>query len=529
MKRASVILALAAAVLATPAPGATVGRFHARHGDTCTARIVAPGEFDEYIVDVARGARLTVRLGTASPGSCRPITGILDGDYVPVPVSATSARSVSLGVPAQRSAELRVLVTGQNGSVGGYRVTTLLRPGRRFAQKGKARKSDADTEAQRTLVFGAYPGYTFRVSASSKGGTPATVAAVTGPSGEEIAPVAAKRRPGKAAALEYTVTEFGDHRVALDVPADVRSWRVSVTLSGRLPQGSDHDLREDDVRPAPIKLIPSASVPLVQAAGEHGGPNSFGMTAQGGRPVAVFADSRTGACVRATAEQTSTPSTYELRCANGYLAEIEDAAADEDGLLRGFTAPLLRDPIGSGSAVLENITYDALGWPTGWTETRRYSASGTTHTLTFSELEHYTGIDHLPVRPDSDRNSGYLALDQAITPGTTFTEFFEPPSFDFGAAGVQPGDVLRFVRDPADLKGKQGAIVARNVRDMLIVAKTQTELTLAEPLVAEAPPPGTRFQYFVARRSSYVRSYTVTHVGPDGRTTVLHDAGGRVR
>jgi hypothetical protein len=270
-------------------------------------------------------------------------------------------------------------------------------------------------------------------------------------------------------------------------------------------------------------------VPLVQVVGERGGPNAFGVTALGGRPVAVFADSRTGSCVRATTEQTSTPSTYELRCANGYLALVEDAQLAEDGFLRGFSIPLMRDPIGSGSAVLSGITYDAFGRPTGWTETRRYAASGTTHTLALDGIERYTGIDQNLIRPDFERNSGFLALGQPIAAGTTFTEFFEPPAIDFTGSGAQAGDVLRFVSDVRDLKGKQGAIVARNVRDIVILTSAQTELTLAEPLLAETPPPGTRFQYFVVRLTSFVRSYTVTHTGPDGASTVLHNAGGRIR
>ena len=55
-----------------------------------------------------------------------------------------------------------------------------------------------------------------------------------------------------------------------------------------------------------------------------------------------------------------------------------------------YDAPSIRTPQGSGSATLSDFTYDAQGHPAGWTELRRFAASGRSYELVFSRAEYFS-------------------------------------------------------------------------------------------------------------------------------------------
>jgi hypothetical protein len=173
-----------------------------------------------------------------------------------------------------------------------------------------------------------------------------------------------------------------------------------VRLAGKLPRGATQDHRSEDLpQPAGIAFPSVGRAPLVQVVGEWGGPNeallSATAAAQGapGVPDATFYDggAGTGGCSRAPRGSQSPPERYLLFCADGFFADVSGVERDAQGRVVRFDAPSIRTPQGSGSATLQGFTYDAQGRPTGWTEVRRYDASGRSHELVVSRAEYFSG------------------------------------------------------------------------------------------------------------------------------------------
>jgi hypothetical protein len=179
--------------------------------------------------------------------------------------------------------------------------------------------------------------------------------------------------------------------VTLDVPAGTIKWSASVTLTGSLPAGTTHDFRTQGVPDQPTVIFPSAGqIPIAVVAGETGGPNDCLLTSTSTTPNSSFVGGGFG-CRRDPLEPGECPSRYALSCYDGFYASIESVARDVDGRITGYEAPVVRSPQGTGSASLSGFAYDALGRPTGWTEERRFDASGRTHHLVFTGIEYFAG------------------------------------------------------------------------------------------------------------------------------------------
>jgi hypothetical protein len=519
--------AFALAVLAAVGSAAPVGRMNAGSGDTVLGTIVKPGGFGELVLSAPRGARFGVLLGKAGPGSCKPVGGFLDGNYVPVPAAGRSPSNFTTA-PVTESGVYRLIVTGSNGTVGHFRVKATVKPQKTFALKGKAPKEAGDLPPSRSLVFGAIAGATFTVQVKWKGATPVTLDVVTDPDGVPLtSDLPAKHRKRATTLPGYTAARMGDYRVRVSVPDGTKSYTVTVKLAGKLPPSVDRDNRVQSPTADSVELVPAGSLPLVKIVGERGGPNDFGLAAVGTQPSAVFADRRAGQCLRATTEATAEPSTYELRCTNGYSAEVENAVV-VDGTLPGFDVPRIRSPLGTGSATLSELVFDAAGLPVSWTEVRTYHATGTTHSLRFSAAERYTNFDAGRVIPLRDNQRGRLGPDEAIVASTTFVDLASAPGFD--RANIVAGDVLRFTSVPALLLDDDSQAVVLNVRDVRITSVTdRMTVELEEPLIAETPPAGGHFEYRIVRPTSLLRQYSVEHTDERGVIRTYHDAGGRVR
>jgi hypothetical protein len=186
--------------------------------------------------------------------------------------------------------------------------------------------------------------------------------------------------------------------VKVSVPAGTKRWSVSVRLSGSLPRGTLQDHRATEPPQPPSIRFPSVGrAPLATVEGEDGGPNEALLSATAaaapGVPDATFLDggAGTGGCSRAPRGAESPPDRYLLFCADGFFADVEGVVRDAQGRVAQFESPSIRTPQGSGSASLSGFTYDAQGRPTGWTEVRRYDASGRRHELVFSRAEYFSG------------------------------------------------------------------------------------------------------------------------------------------
>lgn len=509
MRRTLVLIVLAA--LCGSVRAAAVDRFEIEPGDTVISEILRPGEFDEFVLRLPRGSTATLTFGRTGAGNWLPSAALFDSAYSQVPMGPFGSAGIRNLNPLGASGVYRVLATGFDRTVGGFRVRTRVKTGRKFALSGKAK----DPAAPRHLRFGALEGASIAVRIKWRGDQPVTLRHLTGPDG---APLVSDAPAGGSSTsfsqAGFTAPGFGDHLLALDVPEGTRSWSAQVTVDGAFPRGTTRDVR-GQVPPGrdSVSLAPTQFQPVVTVLGEAGGTGDFGMSVFNGRPDADFVSpALTGPCDRTPLELGDQPSRYLLRCRNGYLADIRDVVHGPDGLINGYRVEVARSPAGSGSAVLGGFEYDADLQASAWTETRTYHSTGNTHILAFSDIVRLTRTFNFPIRNDATSGKGLLGPDVAVPAGTSFTD----PDADFVAANVAPGMYLELVTRDNDLKGEGAEAALVNVGQIRIVAVTTTELTLAAPLAAEAPLPGRHFEYRVGVNSFPVISYRLEHTAPDG-------------
>lgn len=377
-------LALAAPVILVSAAEA-FERHELHSGDTALGTLLVARAFNEYTIVAARGSTVSAAITKNGAGSYVPALGFYDDDYAGFPAFQTGPASVRT-LPTL-SAQYRILVGSQGGTVGGYKVKTSIRPGLKFAMAATAAAPVS------TLTFGAYADFDATITIKWKGPAPVTLVSVTGPGGgaltstDTATSTASTFRQGG-----YHATAVGDYVVTVDAPSGTVKWSATVQLSGRLPRGTSYDFRPKAPPETPTVQFPTfGRSPIVTIAGEFGGPNEILLSAVGSVPDASFLDggAGSGGCARAPRDQGVPPTKYLLYCTDGFFADVVGVERDGAGLVTGFDAPSMRTPGGSGSATLSNITHDAQGRATGWTEIRRFDASGRAHELVFSGAQYF--------------------------------------------------------------------------------------------------------------------------------------------
>ncbi len=389
--RSRFALASAALVILAASAGA-FDRHTIEHGDTVLGEVTVGRTFDEYTIRAARGSFLSVSVGKGGGGNLSPALGVYTDDYQGLGLLATGPTSVLVASPTA-SSQYRIIVGGTGSTVGAYRMRVALKPAKSFALAGNT------VSPEKTLTFGAYPGFDATISVRWKGASPVTVASVTGPDGAAVTSTAAPRTTRSSSTQDgFRATSVGDHVVVLDVPDGTVKWSATVKLSGALPRGATHDYRSAVLPDPDAVAFPSAGrTPIVAIVGESGGPNECILSSAGAQPDASFLDggAGTGGCSRAPREPGEFPTKYLLFCVDGFFAELTGveryASGPWQGLIEGYEAPSIRTPQGSGSATLSGFAYDATGRPTGWTEVRRYDATGRAHELVFSNAEYFSG------------------------------------------------------------------------------------------------------------------------------------------
>ena len=382
--RSRFALALAASVTLVSAAEA-FERHALLSGDSALGTVLVPGGFNEFTIVAARGSSLTISLAKSGAGSFVPALGIYNDDYAGVPALPTgpsSARATQLA-----SAQYRILVGGQNGTVGGYKLRATIQPAMAFGMTATAAAPVS------TLTFGAYAGFDATVTIKWKGPAPVTLVSVTGPDGSAV--TSAETPKTTASTFQqrgYHAAAIGDYVVTVDAPAGTVKWSATVQLSGRLPRGTSYDFRTKSPPDVPGVEFPTfGRSPIVAIPGEEGGPNQIVLSAFSSVPDAAFLDggAGSGGCSRAPRDQGLPPTTYLLYCVDGFFADVVGVVRDADGHVTSFDAPSIRTPAGSGSATLSAITQDAQGHATGWTEVRRFDASGRSYELVFSGAQYF--------------------------------------------------------------------------------------------------------------------------------------------
>jgi hypothetical protein len=360
-------------------------------GDVVTGDILVPYTFDEFPIRAVRGSILVLTVSGAAPRPMRPALGLYTDDYAIVPLLGSSPSSAA-SLNALSSADYRIIVGGLGGSVGAYRLKATMKPGTLFTFSG-----GGDVAAPQ-LTFGAYAGFDATVSIRWKGPSAVTLASVVGPDGATLTSAATPRSSRTSFTLGgFRASASGDHVFTLGVPAGTVKWTATVRVAGRLPPGTTRDFRTTPApeRPA-ISFLSFGRFPIAYVVGERGGPNDCALSSAGAVPTAAFLDGGAGAggCSLAIGNAAQPPTAYVLGCNDGFYARVADVERYPEGhewagLVRSYSAPEVRSPQGSGETTLTDIAYDASGRPTGWTETRRFDASGHEHRLEFSEARYF--------------------------------------------------------------------------------------------------------------------------------------------
>jgi len=382
--RSRFALALAASAILVSTAGA-FERHELLPGDSARGTLLVAGTYNEFTMVAARGSWMSLSLAKDGAGSFVPALGIYNDDYAGVPSIPTGPSSAV--APQLPSGQYRILVGGQRGTVGGYKLRASLQPAMKFVA--------AATEAApvSTLTFGAYPDFDATVTIKWKGPAPVTLVSVTGPDGAALTSAATPKTTASTFQQGgYRATAIGDHVVTVDAPSGTVKWSVTVQLSGRLPRGTSRDFRVTSTPVAATVEFPSfGRSPIVRIAGERGGPNDIVLFATGSVPDAAFLDggAGSGGCSRAPRDSGVPPTTYILYCTDGFFADVVDVVRDDAGLITSFAAPSMRSPAGSGSSTLSSITHDAAGHATGWTEIRRFDASGRSYELVVSGAQYF--------------------------------------------------------------------------------------------------------------------------------------------
>ncbi len=407
-----------AALLALAGGAVAFDRYEALPGETFLADTTAPGDVDEYVLELPRDCRVTIAAAGTAPGDWRPALGFFSNGYANLsgqlgfvaPPGAVSGRKATLrssrGVP--ETGRYRVIVqAGDLGgaanafTIGAYRAKVSAIPSRRFTLRVKPN----DTERPTEVDFAAFPGFEASVQVRWRGPEAVTLLSVTDPDGVELTaskPLRSGRAFLKQAGL--TTTALGEYRVALDVPTTTVRWNVVVRLRGRLPRGTQRDVRVEGVPRQPtVRLGVLVTTPAVAIVGERGGANDMALSSarfddgEGGVfgiPAAFGFDAAAHGRFPAVATRDGPgdpPTAYRLAGRNGLLAQIENVVYDAQGVdILSYDAPLVRGPRGAGSARLEAFTYDDDGNAVGWTETRTFDGSGRVHVLVVSRVERFS-------------------------------------------------------------------------------------------------------------------------------------------
>ena len=376
---ARIAAAAVVAAAAAPAAGGVPQRVHAAPGDTVRGDVLFPGDFDEITFDAPRGARVSLSFRRQAPGAWTPYMGILGDLYAPNYSLLVFPTKALIDRPLEASGRHRLIVSGADGSTGGFEVRLALQPAKKFV----APQTGDDTPE--TFTFGAVAGAAVSVAISWKGPAPVTLASIDGPDGPVTSASAPRTTSRSSVQSGFTTTSVGDHVATFVVPEGTVKWSAKFTVTSPKPApGVVRDLRTPGVPVPPgVEFVPGGDLLGFRVKDERGGPNDVLVAPYPAIPAEILAaalDNRAGGCATGSRETGPQPGSYIYRCSNGWTADVESVVR-VGGRIVSFDVPSVRSPAGTGSVTVRDVTYDVAGRPATWTETRTYDATGHTHVI----------------------------------------------------------------------------------------------------------------------------------------------------
>ncbi len=339
--------------------------------------------------------------GSYGPGGWRYVTAatVFAPGYTYIRTRMPGLNPVSIVAKAKQSGVHHLVHWGIQ-SAGSYRLRTRVTPARKVVVRGRP----SEVDSPRDVFFGAYPGYDVSVKLTWRGGT-AAIAEFTAPSGQEMTSAVPPKTRGKSIRLRgFTTTEAGDHRIALDLDENVKSWKVQVQLRGRPPEGSTIDARLTGGGslggwndPSLLEFDEHCGIMRAVLRDTDGAPNALCFELQESGAFEVGLDTHRGARESETLDLPDDPSGWARTVVLPRHGEIlvHTLTLDAAGRPFAFVAEIDSPLVGSGRVVVSDIVYEsqeAAAPRTSWTEVRTFSATGESHSLTFRETRVTGGI-----------------------------------------------------------------------------------------------------------------------------------------
>jgi hypothetical protein len=378
------LCALALLLIAVPAAG--YERREIKTKDRVLGTIRPDQRTHEYLIDVPRGALLSLALPKVKGSALQGSMGIFDTTYRAQKMVLAGKRKVQLAAAPLASTRFRAIVQGVNESDGDY----LLKPKLKVLTRFKIRGKRSDLSPPGSIDFGVLAGYEIQVKIGWKGPDPVTMGSFTAPDGSDVvSEVEPKQKKSGTLYRGFVAEQTGDHRIVLGIPPTAKSWTLAVKLKGK-PVGVEHQLRELHARPSELTLeVASGPSPLVRIAGEEGGPNEFVLSGAHRSPALLGAfGAEVQECAIVPLEAGSAPSAYAIGCDDTHSALITVGERNEERRILDYVADPIETPGGTGTASFSGFTYESAfsARLTGWTEVRTFDVSGNEHQIVISNV-----------------------------------------------------------------------------------------------------------------------------------------------
>jgi hypothetical protein len=394
------LLSALALCAAAAVPALAFERVEIQNKDIVLGAITEWDTTHEYLIDVPRGALLSLSLPKQKDSRLQGSMGIFNASYRAEHLIQIGKRKIQRSAPSQASARYRAIVQGVNGSTGLY----VLKPKVKVQKKWKIIGKRSDLSPPGRITFGALPGYDVSVKIAWKGPDAVTIGSFTAPDGSEVtSPIPGKQKRSTLRQKGFVTEQFGDHTIVLDIPFSASQWTLAVVQKAKTPKRS-LNLRPGQGQAPELELsIAPGPLPAIVIDDEKGGGNQVLLTGNNTLPRVIgFLGGEPEDCELVALETGSTPRFYGAFCGETHSALLTVGERDENRRILSYTADPVEAPDGDGTVEFTEFVYDSNRL-VGWTETRRFDDSGNTHTLAVSGISNSGGAFTYTVhhtRPD---------------------------------------------------------------------------------------------------------------------------------
>ena len=382
--RKNPILSALALCLAAAVPALAFERVEIHNKEVVLGAITAFGSTHEYLIDVPRGGLLSLSLPKQKDSRLQGSMGLFDISYRSQSLLQIGKRKVQQPYPTTISARYRAIVQGVNKSVGLY----VLKPKVKVQKKWEIAGRRSDLAPPGEIVFGALPGYDVSVKITWKGPDAVTIGSFTAPDGSDVTSASpSKQKASSSKQKGFRTTQFGDHRIVLDIPFSASQWTLSMVQTAKTPARALNLRPAHALAPQLDLQVGAGPIPAVIIEDEKGAGNEVLLTGNNTVPRVIgFLGGEPEGCELAALEGGSTPRFYAAFCGETHNALITIDERDEDRRILSYTVDPLEAPGGDGRTEFTEFVYDTSNRLQGWTELRRFDESGNTHRLVVSNI-----------------------------------------------------------------------------------------------------------------------------------------------